>query len=525
MQPERIGSYEGPRAIGEGGISAHWRLPLLALGAGWLTLFIVFASDWAAMARQWWDISTYNHMLLIPPVECWLLWNRRHELARIEPRAWWAGLPRFAAAGLVWLLGGVSGFDLLRQAGVVGMLAMLVPLLLGPRVTAGVLFPLFYLAFLIPFGEELVKPLQMVTAKIAIALTHLSGVPAEIDGVFIDTPAGLFKVAEACSGVKFLIAMIAFGVLAANVCFLSWRRRAALLAACLVVPIVANGIRAWATIYAAQFFGVAVAAGFDHIVYGWVFFALVLFAVLGVAWKFFDRPVDASMISLDALHRSRLLALLERGAAASRGQLAAVVGAAFALVAALQLWLALANALEAPLPTHVGLPQVPGWFRVASAAQVPWQPRAGGADHRLQARYVDGQGHKVDVVFALYARQGEGYEAGGFGQGALVPDSVWSWHSAVPAFEEGRGERLLANDRSERVAMTWYRHGDLLSGSNLRLKLAVIARRMRLKAQPTAMLILSAPEGGGEDAIATLNAFHQSIGPLDRWMDARVAGR
>jgi len=43
--------------------------------------------------------------------------------------------------------------------------------------------------------------------------------------VFIDTPAGLFEVAEACSGVKFLIAMTAFGVLASNVCFVGWKRR------------------------------------------------------------------------------------------------------------------------------------------------------------------------------------------------------------------------------------------------------------------------------------------------------------
>jgi exosortase/archaeosortase family protein len=62
-------------------------------------------------------------------------------------------------------------------------------------------------------------------------------------------------VAEACSGVKFLIAMVALGVLVANVCFRSWHRRAAFMALCVAVPILANGVRAWGTIYAAQYVG------------------------------------------------------------------------------------------------------------------------------------------------------------------------------------------------------------------------------------------------------------------------------
>ena len=66
------------------------------------------------------------------------------------------------------------------------------------------LFPLAFAVFLVPFGEEIVPPLQMLTAEIVIALTHLSGIEAHIDGVFIDTPAGLFEVAAACAGVQFV---------------------------------------------------------------------------------------------------------------------------------------------------------------------------------------------------------------------------------------------------------------------------------------------------------------------------------
>ena len=499
-------------------LSPAWRTALIRLAAVWAVLLAVFASDWAAMARQWWDISTYNHIVLIPPIVAWLAWQRWPELQKLAPRIWWPGLLLFAGAALLWLLGAASGLDLARQAGAVAMLGAAVPLLLGVRVSAGLLFPLCYLAFLVPVGEELVKPLQMITADITIALTHLSGIPAVIDGVFIDTPAGLFEVAEACSGVKFLIAMIAFGALAANVCFVSWTRRLALLAACLVVPILANGARAWGTIYAAQFFGVEAAAGFDHIVYGWIFFAVVLALVILGAWRFFDRPLNAPMIDAKAIGRSAWLARLEVPAVSPAKVL---TGIAITLLG-VRAWAFAADTMAAPVPPRIDLPAVPGWTRVDYQPRIWWEPRAQGADHRLLGRYRDSQGREVDVFLALYARQGEGQEAGGFGQGALMPESPWSWQSPASALDGGQGERLLGNGTVERVAVTWYRTGDLLSGSNLDLKLTLIGDRLLLRPRPTVTLILSAedaPRGSAEQAI---RAFRDSAGPLGAWMD-RVA--
>jgi exosortase len=162
----------------------------------------------------------------------------------------------------------------------------------------------------VPFGDEIVPALQAITAEMAVALTHVSGIPATIDGVFIDTPAGLFEVAEACSGVKFLVAMVALGTLVAHLCFASWRRRVPFMAAAVIVPVLANGVRAWGTIYIAQSQGVEFAAGFDHIVYGWIFFALVMVAVLGASWGFFDRSPDDPLIDVAAIEASPLLARL-----------------------------------------------------------------------------------------------------------------------------------------------------------------------------------------------------------------------
>ena len=425
------------------------------------------------------------------------------------------GLAAFAAAVFLWVLGAFAGFNLLRQAGAAAMLPASALLLLGPRCFMALLFPFAYMAFLVPFGDELVPPLQTITAKLTIALVHLTQVPATIDGVFIDTPAGLFEVAEACSGVKFLIAMIALGALVGNVCFISWRRRIAFFALCLVVPILANGVRAWGTIFVAQYVGAEKAAGVDHIIYGWIFFAIVIAAVLGLSWRFFDRPADQPMIDPAKIAALPWLSWIERAAislplALAAGGLIALGGAG---------WAQAADALAAPLPRQVFLPDVPGWQRTDYRPISPWQPLAGGADHKLLGRYVDAEGNTVDLFYALYAGQGEGSEAGGFGQGAVPPDSGWAWTSTGPAMPPAKVDRLLWQGRNLRLAATYYRSGALLTGSNARLKLANITDRLLLRARPTQLLILSAEARPGHDPAAALARFRTAIGDPGPWMD------
>jgi exosortase A len=309
MPPEASFAAPPPRwAV----VPQAWRVPLLRLALAWAALALLTRAEWAEMARQWWNASTYNHILLIPAIVAWLVRLRAPGLARLSPQGWWPGLAWFGLGLLAWTVGRAEGVNLIAQLGAVMLLQASVAALLGARAAAALLFPLGYMLFLVPFGDEIVPPLQAITAYIAVSLLHASGVAAQLDGVFIHTPAGLFEVAEACSGVKFLVAMVALGALAAHLGFASWKRRAIFMLAAVAVPVLANGVRAWGTIYLAQFLGVAFAAGFDHIVYGWIFFAVVMAALLAVAWRYFDRSPDASPIDAAALEASELLAALER---------------------------------------------------------------------------------------------------------------------------------------------------------------------------------------------------------------------
>ena len=518
MPPEALAAPQLRRFVVS--LSTVWRRPLLLLGAAWLALIALFFADWRAMAGQWWDTSTYNHVLLVPAILAWLVALRRHELAKLAPQAWWPGLIVVAGAAFVWVLGSFAGLSLARQLGAVALLQGAALALLGPRASAGLAFPLAYMLFLVPFGDELVPLLQLITARITMSLLALSGIPASLEGVFITTPTALFKVAEACSGVKFLVAMSAFAVLAANLCFRAWPRRIVFVGCTLALAVLANGVRAWGTVIVAHYRGIAFASGFDHIFYGWIFFAAVIALVLALGWRWFDRAPDEPQIDAAAINASPVLARLAQWRIGSAAALAVTLALALGGMA----WAATADRLAARLPARIELPGVDGWQRVDYAPKVWWAPRHGGANHRLLGRFADAQGHTVDVSYALYASQGEGHEAGGFGEGALTIESAWDWAQPGPALAGAKTDRLTAG-LVERVCATWYKTGDTVTGSNARLKLANMADRLLLRRRATAVLIVSAEERPGLPAEQALTRFIAATGGPGAWIDRVAATR
>ena len=494
---------------GDASTAGAWRAHLMALVAAATAILLLFHSDAAHMASIWWNSSTFNHCLLIPPIIGWLVWQRREGIAAIVPQVWAAPLLLVALGAAAWLLGEAGGVSLARHIGLILMLQGSVMACLGKHVSRALAFPIFYTLFLIPTGEEIVPFMQTLTADMCMVLLGLFGVPAHLEGVFISTPAGLFEVAEACAGVKFLIAMIAYGALVANVCFRSWTRRAAFLAVCVIVPVLANSLRAWGTIYAAEFTGIEAAAGFDHIFYGWIFFALVIASIMGIGWRFFDRGVN------DPWFDARTVQPVAPAPAASR-TIAVIAAAAVALAALPLAWTTAVAAAgtEAP-PADLRLPAVPGWTRVAATGR-PWQPHFAGADVIRIGRYRNAAGQEVDLAIAWFARQEEGGELVAFGQGAVAPGSAWAWTSGAAPPPNGRAERIVSNGDMREV-LSFYRVGNLTSGSGMAVKIETM--RMRLLGGPqraAALLVSGQAPANGVSPRPAIDAFLAALGPVDR---------
>lgn len=505
-----------PRTAFEGraaGFGAVWRRHAVLVAGMWVALLILFAGDVGDLATIYWTNTTFGHCLFVAPVVGWLVWQRRRELALVPPVAWWPGLAVMAGGGGAWLIGDAAGVALFRHLGLVAMLQGAVVALLGPNVVRALLFPLCYMIFLVPFGEGLERPLQDLTVAILMPLLHLFGVPAQVDGVLITTPNGWFEVAEACSGAKFVIAMMAYGALVANVCYVSWARRAAFMAVALIVPIVANGLRAFGTVYAAYLTSVERATGFDHIVYGWVFFALVMAGVLAIGWKWFDRDPDAPWFDVAKLQRHW------RGTARSAG------GVAAAGLFVTSIFLAWGGAIASradALPARIELPQVAGWHQVEPSRRASWTPNFPGADHFLMGRYSDGMGAEIDLALAVYGSQREGKELVGFGQGAIRENDKWVRIEDLPELEGGKALRMTAGP-IEREVVTWYRVGDVLTGSDKRVKAETLKAKLLGGRQRAVAVLVSAEKSDALPTRAAIKRFVAAIGPVERVAD-RAAG-
>jgi exosortase A len=492
-----------------------WRRHGIALALAALTILLLLHDDVVHLVSIWWTSTTFGHCLFIAPVIGWLVWQRRAELAALTPAAWWPGLALVALGGIGWLMGDAGSVSFARQLGLVVMLQGAVVTLLGPQIARGLLFPLCYALFLVPFGEELEPPLQAVTVRMVMPLLHLVGVSATSNGVLIHAGRYWFEVAEACSGAKFVIAMLAFGVLVANVCFVSWRRRAWFMVAAVVVPVLANGLRAFGTIYAAHLTSVEAATGFDHVVYGWVFFGLVMAAVLGIGWRWFDRAPDAPAFDPAALPMTR------RGIVA----LPLVTLLTVAVAAIGPLWSAAIAHRATPLPAHIDLPPVAGWTRVPLSRTAPWQPYYPGVDHALFGRYAR-DGAAVDLAIALFGSQGEGHKIGAFGTGAIREEDRWVRIADAAPIAGGAALRMTApgygGHAVERVVATWYVVGDRVTADERVVKIETMKAKLLGGPQRAVAVHLSAEVLPGRDARADIAALAAALGPF-RLLGDRIA--
>jgi exosortase A len=481
---------------------AGWSGHLGMLTLGWLAVIALFFGDFTDMVSIWWNASTFNHCLFIPFIAGWLAYQRRDEVVRFTPHAWLPGVIFVAGAGLVWMVGEAAGVGQFRHIGLILMLQSMVLALLGPNVTRALLFPLFYLSFMVPAGEELVPYLQTLTAKMSMILLGLFQVPAHINGIFITISNGYFEVAEACSGVKFLVAMVAYGALVCNLCFRSWKRRALFMAASILVPILANGVRAFGTIYVAHLTSVASAEGFDHVVYGWFFFGIVMALVMAMGWRFFDRgPGDRWLENV-----APVLAFKARSV---RLTLAA---ACVALLLPIAWQAGIAATGQIAMPNTIALPAISGWTR-SEASGTAWSPSYSGADHQLLGHYTNLAGDQVDLSITLYGWQDEGREIVGYGQGIAPPDGTWTWAAETPSPDGGKADRIVAAGPVNREVLTYYVTDAGRTGSASDVKITAAKHRLFGGDQAVGVLHVSAAELPDRPARAVLNGFVKAMGP------------
>lgn len=538
MQPWRKAILEDPALLAMGlvpvrsltaaafanGAALSWRMAWAAVGFGIALLFAVFWSTVAHTVSTWYNSATFNHAFLILPICGYLVWIKRDRLAGLAPRPCWWGIVLELAAGTAWLLGDAANVVVVEQFALVGMIYGLLLSVLGLAVVRQIVFPMFYMIFAVPFGDFLIAPLQDVTAHFSVFFLRLIGIPTFLDGIFISIPTGNFEVAEACAGVRFLIATVALGFLFAHLTYSSLFRRVVFVALSLVVPIIANGFRAFGIVMIAYLSNNELAVGVDHIVYGWIFFALVTLLLLGIGMTFRDDVTQESPLDEETLYRAAHSAAPPRqiGIAALATLVAALAAPVYAAV--------LDNRPVPSLHAALAAPKVGGgWSMVESGGPGDWVPAFRGADSQLRRSYVK-NGRRVDLYIALYMRQRQGAEV--IGDASRIADGeIWTRtaSSMVPVNVEGAPLRAsftrMVNHGRGRVAIDWYWIAGRYTANPYLAKALQAFDRLLAGRRTAAAIVVSMPyEDRPADAVAALQDFIAGLGNVRATLQ-RSAGR
>ncbi len=368
---------------------------LLAVVACLAGVLALYWNTTVSMVSIWVRSETFTHGFIVIPVCLYFVWLRRQELSTIEPRPFFPALIGLAAAGALWLIGRLMISDVASQLGMVAMVPFAVWTVLGTRVARVLAFSLAFLFFAVPFGEFLVPVMMDRTADFTVWALSMSGVPVYRDGNFFMIPSGAWSVVEACSGLRYLIASLMIGCFYAYISYRSPRRRIAFIAASIVVPIIANWLRAYFIVMLAHLTNNKLATGVDHIIYGWIFFGVVMAFLfwLGSRWR--DTPRDEPS---DSIAKNQEPAL-PRPPRFSPAAIAATV-----LLAAL--WQPLyAHLADVAAPTPVSLRPAAaagGW--VEAPRFTDWQPDLVAPAAELQQTFAKG-GSPVGLYIAFYRHQ------------------------------------------------------------------------------------------------------------------------
>jgi exosortase A len=267
-----------------------------------LVVPLVFYNTTLAMVHVWTVNETFAHGFLVFPLVIWLVWRNRFQLLSIRPDPEPRALLILVALLAVWLVGAAVDVEIVQQFSMISIIIASIWVIAGRRVLFYVLFPLLFLYFAVPFGQALIPPLMDLTANFTVVLIRMVGLPVFQDGLSFSLPSGSWAVVEECSGVRYLIASFLLGSIYAYLNYSSTKKRVIFILLSLLVPVVGNSLRAFGIVMIGHYSGMKLALGVDHLVYGWLFFGVIVF-LLFYAGSFWRDPQDSFEITVDQSDR------------------------------------------------------------------------------------------------------------------------------------------------------------------------------------------------------------------------------
>ncbi len=277
------------------------RIPIDGVFAVILTLLLGFLYyDVLAGLMYDWDADPdYSHGFLVPFISAYFVWERWTTLTTlaVSPNGW--GIPLLGFAVLMLVIGSVGAELFTQRLSLIVVLGSLVLLILGKEFLSRLSLPIAFLIFMIPLPVIVVNtiafPLQLFAAQTAAFCLFNLGIPVLREGNLIYLATATLEVAEACSGLRSLMALLALGSVYGYFSQKIMWKRWALVVISIPIAILANVFRVTGTGVLANYWGPEAAEGFYHTFEGWLVFvvAFVLLLACGTLLSRVGRPLRA----------------------------------------------------------------------------------------------------------------------------------------------------------------------------------------------------------------------------------------
>jgi EpsI family protein len=454
-----------------------------------------------AMVGLWSRSPMYSYAYTVPVISLWLAWSRRDALAGLRPRtSLAAAIPVLAFGAALLIAGRLGAVQVLEQLAFLGSFVGVLLVVFGAAYVRAMWAAIAYLLLMIPIWDGFTEPLhprfQQQSAAIGVWLLQEVGIPAYRERNVVALPNITLEVARACSGVNYLIAVIALGLPLAYLNLRGVWRRALLVGGAVLVAALANGLRV-ALIGVLAYLEIGSPLhGPMHMLHG-LFVAAIGYVVL-FAGLYVLKPRDSEPIAAPA--------------ATTWAHLDAI---RVAPVAVLLVFFMALGAIAAPAATSSGvlrkpldrLPRALGEWRAApgpaeSEFQQAWQ----GSDAHVLRRYRTGDGRTLDIFVAYFGTQRQDRELASYLSADLHRRAALV---EVPLVDGGSlpANFVAAAAGGQPSALFWYELGERVETRPYATKLRTLWRALSSGRSDGAVVVISTPGGSGAATRQNMEEF------------------
>ena len=269
-----------------------WRWVWMALAVAGVGIWLLFPMNLEHLVLRWTRDAGWSHGFVVPLISLVFVRSKWHILRQLQPAGSWVGL------GVV--LVAVCGQVLFRATALEHMSFLSIPLLLygvllfvfGWEYMKILWLPVGFLVFALPPPATLyvamTTPMQQIAAELGVQLLPLFGGEGVRSGTVIDVIFGTQRtqlfVAQACAGMRLLVAFFALAVALGYSTDRPMWQKVTLAVCALPIAILCNGLRVTMTGVLSVKVSPVWAEGDAHGFFGLAMLLPAMLLQLGVAW-------------------------------------------------------------------------------------------------------------------------------------------------------------------------------------------------------------------------------------------------